>query len=126
MVYVLHGVASAISQQLSGATAVRMWDHVFNNNANSVIAQAFLVTGVVGILCLAVGLFRSHAVPHTAAVLTGLGAALLMVTAAGPVKPLIVGAAALAFIGFGWVAIAASGGRASVRHRQGTESNRAG
>jgi len=59
----------------------------------------------VGFIVIAVGLFRAGVVPRAASVLVGLGGATMMTTAAGPVRPLLIAAATVALVGFGWIAL---------------------
>ena len=63
-----------------------------------------LLAGAVGAVLLAIGLYRSQAVPRAAAVLTGLGVAALMLTTTGPATVFVAGSAVIAAAGLGWVA----------------------
>ncbi|MDQ3648106.1 MAG: hypothetical protein M3433_05910, partial [Actinomycetota bacterium] len=60
--------------------------------------------GAIGCIVLAITLYRSGLVPRVAAVLVGIGGATTMSTAAGPIRGALIGTAALALIGFTWVA----------------------
>ena len=82
--------------------SVELWDRVWNSDKLWPIMTVHL--GALGFIVLAVGLFRAGAVPRAAAVLVGLGGATTMTTAAGPIRPLLITAAAIALIGFAWVA----------------------
>lgn len=66
-----------------------------------------LFAGAAGAVLLAIGLYRSRIVPRAAAVLAGVGAAAIMITAPGPLASFIIGAAVLAVAGLAWVAVAA-------------------
>jgi hypothetical protein len=82
--------------------AVALWDRLWNSDKLWPIMTVHL--GALGFIVLAVGLFRAGAVPRAAAVLVGLGGAMTMTTAAGPIRPLLITAAAIALVGFAWVA----------------------
>ena len=82
--------------------SVALWDRVWNSDKLWPIMTVHL--GALGFIVLAVGLFRAGAVPRAAAVLVGLGGATTMTTAAGPIRPLLIAAAAIALVGFVWVA----------------------
>ena len=82
--------------------SVALWDRVWNSDKLWPIMTVHL--GALGFIVLAVGLFRAGAVPRAASVLVGLGGAMTMTTAAGPIRPLLIIAAAIALVGFGWVA----------------------
>lgn len=82
--------------------SVALWDRVWNSDKLWPIMSVHL--GALGFIVLAVGLFRAGAVPRAAAVLVGLGGATTMTTAAGPIRPLLITAAAIALVGFAWVA----------------------
>jgi len=82
--------------------SVALWDRVWNSDKLWPIMTVHL--GALGFIVLAVGLFRAGAVPRAAAVLVGLGGATTMTTAAGPIRPLLITAAAIALVGFAWVA----------------------
>jgi hypothetical protein len=78
------------------------------NNSLSSIAFVLCVAGAVGGIVLAVALARVRAVPTGAAVLTGLGTAGTLLVLAGPIRILLLLAAALLLAGCGWVAAAAT------------------
>jgi len=82
--------------------SVALWDRVWNSEKLWPIMTVHL--GALGFIVLAVGLFRAGAVPRAAAVLAGLGGATTMTTAAGPIRPLLITAAAIALVGFAWIA----------------------
>ena len=86
--------------------SVALWDRVWNSDKLWPIMTVHL--GALGFIVLAVGLFRAGAVPRAASVLVGLGGAMTMTTAAGPIRPLLIIAAAIALVGFAWVARAGS------------------
>lgn len=86
--------------------SVALWDRVWNTDKLWPILTVHL--GTVGFIVLAVGLFRAGAAPRAACVLVGLGGAMTMTTAAGPIRPVLLVAAAIALVGFGWVALAAA------------------
>ena len=81
--------------------SVALWDRVWNSDKLWPIMTVHL--GALGFIVLAVGLFRAGAVPRAAAVVVGLGGATTMTTAAGPIRPLLIIAAAIALVGFTWV-----------------------
>ena len=87
-------------------TSVALWDRVWNSDKLWPIMTVHL--GALGFIVLAVGLFRAGVVPRAASVLVGLGGAMTMTTAAGPIRPLLIAAATVALVGFGWVALATS------------------
>jgi hypothetical protein len=84
--------------------SVALWDRVWNSDKLWPIMTVHL--GALGFIILAVGLFRAGVVPRAASVLVGLGGAMMMTTAAGPIRPLLIAAAVIALVGFGWVASA--------------------
>jgi hypothetical protein len=86
--------------------SVALWDRVWNSDKLWPIITVHL--GALGFIVLAVGLFRAGAVPRAAAFLVGLGGATTMTTAAGPIRPLLIIAAAIALVGFAWAAFATS------------------
>jgi hypothetical protein len=94
--------------------AVALWDRLWNSDKLWPIMTVHL--GALGFIVLAVGLFRAGAVPRAAAVVVGLGGAMTMTTAAGPIRPLLIAAAAIALAGFAWVALAASTVRPAYSH----------
>lgn len=92
--------------------SIALWDRIWNSDKLWPIMTVHL--GALGFIVLAVGLFRAGAVPRAASVLVGLGGAMTMTTAAGPIRPLLVIAAIIALVGFGWVAQAISSIRPAV------------
>ncbi|MGH8881836.1 MAG: hypothetical protein ACRD0P_31555, partial [Stackebrandtia sp.] len=64
-----------------------------------------MLMGAVGAVLLAIGLYRSRAVPRAAAVLSGIGTAAVLITATGPIKGFVVGAAVIATVGLWWIAM---------------------
>jgi hypothetical protein len=85
--------------------AIALWDRVWNSDKLWPITTVHL--GALGLIVLAVGLYRAGAVPRAASVLVGLGGAATMTTAAGPIRPLLIAAATIALAGFAWIALAA-------------------
>ena len=100
-------VASLIAGQMSRVdnrgAMVELEDRILTEPPMQMF-PLLLAAGAVGSVALAVGLYRSRAVPRPAAVLVGLGGATTMLTAAGPVRAAVVTAAVLALAGFAWVA----------------------
>jgi len=92
--------------------SVALWERVWNSDKLWPIMTVHL--GALGFIVLAVGLFRAGAVPRAASVLVGLGGAMTMTTAAGPIRPLLIIAATIALVGFVWVAPAISSVRPAV------------
>ena len=82
--------------------SIALWDRVWNSDKLWPIMTVHL--GALGFIVLAVGLFRAGVVPRAASVLVGLGGAMTMTTAAGPIRPLLIAAATIALVGFSWVA----------------------
>ena len=76
-------------------------------DGNNPIVDLPILLGVLGFILLAVCLFRSRRVPRVAAVLIGLGGAATAITSEGPVRPLLLIAAAILLIGQGWLVVAA-------------------
>jgi hypothetical protein len=103
--------ATNMAEQPDRARMVDLWDNIYNDPKGQIVFLG-IITGVVGFVVLAVVLYRSKRVPRTAAVLVGLGGAATLITSGGPVRALIVTAAALALTGFGWIA-ASTVGRSS-------------
>lgn len=98
------GVFSALVAAHPDRTVMlSLWDMLVADSKGEAIFSAIL-TGAIGFVVLAVGLFRSHVVPGAAAVLVGLGGAATLFTTGGPLRPLLMTAAALALAGFGWAA----------------------
>jgi hypothetical protein len=91
--------------------SVALWDRLWNGDKLWPIMTVHL--GALGFIVLAVGLFRAGAVPRAASVLVGLGGAMMMTTAAGPIRPLLIAAAIIALVGFSWTALASSTVRSS-------------
>ena len=100
-------VASLIAGQMSRVdnrgAMVELEDRILSEPPMQVF-PLLLAAGAVGSVALAVGLYRSRAVPRPAAVIVGLGGATTMLTAAGPVRAAVVAASVLALAGFAWVA----------------------
>lgn len=86
--------------------AVALWDRVWNSEKLWPILTVHL--GALGFMVLAVALFRAGVVPRAASVLVGLGGAMTMTTAAGPIRPLLIAATAIVLVGFCWVAATAT------------------
>ena len=97
-------MAAQIGHVGSSAGQVEVWNKAFNSGPGSAVGQLMLVCGVAGSILLAVGLYRSGVVRHAASVLVGIGCATTMFTAPGPVRVVLIAAAALALAGFVWVA----------------------
>jgi hypothetical protein len=75
---------------------------------NDGIAGAFFlmsVLGIIGAITLAVGLFRSKAVPKPAAVLVGLGIVTTIITMSGPVQGLLLACSLILLAGCVWSAL---------------------
>lgn len=96
--------ASLVATNPDRATMLTLWDQLIADDKGGLIFLAIL-TGAIGFVVLAVALFRSHTVPRPAAVLVGLGGATTLFTTGGPLRPLLLTAAALALAGFGWIAV---------------------
>ena len=96
--------ASLVAANPDRTTMLTLWDQLVADPKGELIFLAIL-TGAIGFIVLAVGLFRSHTVPRPAAVLAGLGGATTLFTTGGPMRPLLLTAAALALTGFGWIAL---------------------
>jgi hypothetical protein len=86
--------------------SIALWERVWNSDKLWPIMTVHL--GALGFIVLAVGLFRAGVVPRAASVLVGVGGAMTMTTAAGPIRPLLIAAAAIAVVGFGWTAATTS------------------
>jgi hypothetical protein len=112
--------ASVIAGQMARVgerdAMVELWDRVLAEPPMQVF-PLLLAAGAIGSIVLAVGLYRSRAVPRPAAVLVGLGGATTMLSSAGPVRVALVAAAVLALLGYGWTA--------AVTTRRATDSPRA-
>lgn len=102
---VLGLIAAQIAEHPDRTTMLSLWEQIMDDAGGAVLFLA-VIAGVIGFVVLAVGLFRSHAVPGAAAVLVGLGGATTLFTTGGPMRPLLLAASALALAGFGWVATA--------------------
>jgi hypothetical protein len=100
---VLGIIAADIATHPDRTVMLSLWEEIMSNPHGGFLFLPILA-GAIGFVVLAVGLFRSHAVPGAAAVLVGLGGAATLFTIGGPMRPLLVTAAALALAGFGWVA----------------------
>ena len=99
-------VASQMVRLGDTGASIALWDRVWNSDKLWPIMTVHL--GALGFIVLAVGLFRAGVVPRAASVLVGLGGAMTMTTAAGPIRPLLIAAAAIALVGFSWIARATS------------------
>jgi len=103
-------IASLVAGQMARLdnrdAMVDLWDRILAEPPMQVF-PLLLAAGAVGLATLAVGLYRTRAVPRLAAVLVGVGGAASMLTSVGPVRAAVVGAAAVALAGFAWIAVAA-------------------
>jgi hypothetical protein len=90
------------------SAAIALWEQVWNTEKLWPITAVHL--GALGFIVLAVALYRARAVHRAAAVLLGVGGATLMTTAAGPIRPLLLVAAALAVVGCTWIVVSLRGG----------------
>lgn len=97
-------VGGQIARQGTDAGMVELWTRIWSDGR---LGPPLLVSGIVGFIVLAIGLFRSGAIPRTAALLVGIAGVATLVTSVGPLRPLVVGAAVLAAVAFSWVAVAA-------------------
>lgn len=96
-------IGGQVAQFASPADRVDVWNKILNSGAGAAVGQLMLVSGVIGMVLLAVGLFRSGPVHPAAAVLLGIGGATTMLTAPGPVRVVLIAAAALTLAAFTWV-----------------------
>jgi hypothetical protein len=97
----MQAVGARLSVQgLTAAQGADLFDKIYNTGALPVVAQLAIVCGAVGGICLGVGLFRSGSVSRPAAVISGVGTVMVFATAPGPVRPLLVVAAAVAAVGY--------------------------
>lgn len=103
-------IATQLARQPDQAAMAALWEEALNSTSGEFVFLAVLV-GVVGFFVLSVGLYRSGDVPKPAAVLVGIGGATTLFTSGGPMRPLLITAAALALVGFGWVAFTVSAQR---------------
>jgi len=101
-------VGGHIADQATDPAAAELWTRIWSDSR---LGPPLLIGGIVGFVLLAAGLFRSGAVPRTAAVLVGVAGVATLVTSVGPVRALVVGSAVLALVAFGWIV-------AAVRERQ--------
>ncbi len=104
--------AAEVASHPDDAAMLSLWEQLMADPKGELVFLAIL-TGAIGFVVLSVGLFRSHVVPGAAAVLVGLGGATTLFTTGGPMRPLLLTAAALALAGFGWVAATALSGSAA-------------
>ncbi|MGH9179882.1 MAG: hypothetical protein ACRD0N_15200 [Acidimicrobiales bacterium] len=111
-------VACSMADAADRTAMVGAWDSFFNGAASETIFL-FILVGAIGFVALGVGLFRSGVVARPAAVLAAVGGAATLFTTGGPARGLLVVAAALALVGFAWVA-------AGTRTQGGTETRRHG
>jgi hypothetical protein len=93
-------MGAQIGQVGSTGNQVEVWNKAFSSGPGSAVGQLMLACGAAGSILLAVGLYRSGVVRHAAAVLVGIGGASTMFTAPGPVRVVLITAAALALAGF--------------------------
>lgn len=91
--------------------SIALWNRVWNTEKLWPVMTVHF--GAIGFVVLAVGLYRARAVPRAAAVLVGLGGATMMTTAAGPIRPLLIIAAALAVAGCSWTLVSVRDGAES-------------
>jgi hypothetical protein len=95
-------VAGQIVRHTAPEIAATLWGHLALDLAP---IDLMILIGVLGFVLLAIGLFRSRRVPRIAAVLVGLGGAATMITSQGPIRPLLVTAAAILLAGLAWIAM---------------------
>lgn len=95
-------VGAQIAQFAPPDGRAELFNKIFNSGPGSVVGQFMLVCGVAGCIMLAVGLYRSGVVSRAAAVLVGIGGATTMITAAGPVRFVLIAAATVALVAFAW------------------------
>ena len=119
-VYFAGLVAGQMARLDERAAMVALADRVVTEPPMQVF-PLLLAAGAIGWVTLAVGLYRSRAVPRAAAMLVGIGGAATMVTAAGPVRAAVVASSVIALAGFAWVAAASRPGT-SRRHAPQTVS----
>jgi hypothetical protein len=80
----------------------RCYDAVGTN-----LSYLVAVAGALGWLLLGYALYRARTVPRGAAVVTTIGSIGVLLTAPGPLRPFIVGAAVISLVGLAWVVAAA-------------------
>ena len=103
MIATLALVGAQIARFAAPDTRVELWKKIFNTGTGSAVGQLLLLAGVAGCVLLAIGLYRSGVVRHAAAVLIGIGGTTTMITTGGPVRLVLIAAAALTLAGFTWV-----------------------
>jgi hypothetical protein len=89
--------------------AATVWSHVA---LDMVFIDLLNLLGALGFIALAVGIFRSRVVPRAAAILVGFGGLTTLVTAEGPIRPLLATAAGILLIDLAWIAVAIAPSRA--------------
>ena len=96
-------VACSMADSPDRTAMVGAWDSFFNGPTSETIFL-FILVGAIGFVALGVGLFRSGLVARPAAVLAAVGGAATLFTTGGPARGLLMVAAAVALVGFSWVA----------------------
>lgn len=99
----LTGTAGQLARHGDAGTNSALWVHIWND---SVLAQTWLalIAGAIGCIVLAVATSQRQGVARFTAPLLGVGGALTVITAAGPVKALNVFAALVTLAAFGLLA----------------------
>ncbi len=103
VVATLAGVAGQLARHGDPSTNSALWVHIWQD---SVLAQSWLalIAGAIGCIVLAVATSQRPGVARFTAPLVGVGGALTVITAAGPVKALNVVAALITLAAFGLLA----------------------
>ena len=103
------GVASMTFGQIARMderdVMISLMDRLYDSPQTGGVFFLATLMGAVGAVLLAIGLYRSRAVPRAAAVLSGIGTAAVLITATGPIKGFVVGAAVIATVGLWWIAM---------------------
>lgn len=101
LVSALQAIGARLSvQNLGSKQGADLFDAIYNTGALPVVAQLFIVAGVIGSICLGVALYKREDLSRPAAIITGVGSLLVFATAPGPAQPLLVAAAAVAALGY--------------------------
>jgi MFS family permease len=103
------GVASMTFGQIARMderdTMISLMDRLYDSAQTGGVFFLAMLVGAVGAVLLAIGLYRSRAVPRAAAVLSGIGTAAVLITATGPMRGFVVGSAVIATVGLWWIAV---------------------
>ena len=101
LVSALQAIGARLSvQDLGDKQGADLFDAIYNTGALPVVAQLFIVAGVIGSICLGVALYKREGLGRPAAIVTGVGSLLVFATAPGPIQPFLVVAAAVAALGY--------------------------